>query len=297
MTSRRTIPLGLASCALAAVAAPAWAHPEPPPEPGTYEYAQPAPEEAPVVYREEEVVQPLPGAEAPPLTHHDHAHPGDHSHADAPLQPPHPHHDHVPMQPPHGPHAYHVLPPHAYPMHGALPQPAFDRDGWLADCRARLGHRRGRDEDGVGGGILGAIVGGVIGNRVASGERLAGTLIGAGVGGLAGVAIGTAIGAATRDRDHARAADECELYLDDYLARYSRRPDYGYGHPYAYGYGYPVQMTYMPVLVMVPQRAVVRETVTEEWIDAPAPAKRTIHRHTPAPATKAVKQVKRIKSK
>jgi hypothetical protein len=301
MTARRTIPLGLAGCALAAVAAPAWAHPEPPAEPGAYEYAQPESADAPVIYREGEVVQPLPGEDAPPpprpddLHAHDHAHTAGHGHghgyAEAPL---HPHGEHVPMQPPHGAQAYHAMPPYPYQAHHAPPQPAFEHERWLADCRERLGDRRGRDEDGVGAGILGAIVGGVIGNRVASGERLAGTLIGAGVGGLAGVAIGSAIGAAARDRDDDRVADECELYLDDYLAGYGRHPGYGYGHPQAYGYGHPVHMTYVPVLVMVPQRAVIRETVTEEWIDAPAPARRTIHHHAPpAPAKKA----KRIKAK
>jgi len=106
---------------------------------------------------------------------------------------------------------------------------------------------------------------------------------------VAGVAIGSAIGATSRDRRDDRAADECELYLEDYYAGYGRQP--------GYGYGYSHQMTYVPVLVVVPQRAVVRETVIEEWVDAPAPARRTIHRHSaPAPATKAVK-VRRVKGK
>jgi hypothetical protein len=69
-----------------------------------------------------------------------------------------------------------------------------------------------------------------------------------------------------------------------------------YPAPYAYGYaapyGYPLM--WVPVLVQVPQRAVVHEYVTEEWVDeAPAPAKRRIiHRAAPRPGkyTKYVKE-------
>lgn len=283
MTARRTVPLGLAACALIA-AAPAWSHPVG--EPGEYEYAQPAPPEAPVIYQPGEVVQDVPGHGEP---HRDHG--AKHEpYADAPMQPEHDHQRDAPMQPDH---YHHPMPVHGYPGHAAPPQPRFDHAAWLAECRVRLGDGRARDEDGVGGGILGAIVGGVIGNRVASGERLAGTLIGAGVGGLAGVAIGTAIGAATRDRDDDRVIDECEAYLDDYLAR--GYPQHGYGPAYGYGYGAPMHMTYAPVLVMVPQRAVIRETVTEEWVeDSPRPARRTIERHhATQPVATKVKRVRK----
>lgn len=285
MTARRTVPLGLAACALVA-ATPAWSHPVE--APGEYEYAQPAPAEPPVVYQPGEVVQDVPGDHGP---HGDHAarHDSDH-HADAPVQPDHDHHGDVPVQPER---YHHAMPAHSYPRYAAPPQPGFDHAAWLAECRARLGDGRARDEDGVGGGVLGAIVGGVIGNRVASGERLAGTLIGAGVGGLAGIAIGTAIGAAARDRDDDRIIDECEAYLDDYLARGYPQP--GYGPGYGYGYGAPVHMTYVPVLVMVPQRAVIRETVTEEWVEGSArPARRTIERHhPPQPAATKVKRIRK----
>jgi hypothetical protein len=152
------------------------------------------------------------------------------------------------------------------------PAPPFDRGAWLAECRERIRGVSREERGGIIGGLLGAAAGGVIGNRAWDGERLAGTLIGAGVGGLAGLAIGSAIGAAG-DR---KREDECAWHLDRYMA--GGYPGYGYGHHgYAqgypgYGYGYPA-IAYVPVLVAVPQRAVVRETVTEEWVDVPAPAR------------------------
>lgn len=288
MFVRRSIPLGLAGCVLAA-SAPVLAHPHPSTDPAAV-----APDEPTIVFHREEVAQSLPGAPAPQQP----------SHADAPSEEPQPveaviaapelayddptghadrhEHDRHVHHAPHAPMA-HALPPHAYPVPH---QPVLEHEQWLAECRDRL-HRVGRRADGrVGGGILGGLLGGVIGNRVARGDRLVGTIVGAGVGGLAGVAVGSAIDAAARERDRDRAADECELYLEDYLARYAPYP--GQAH------GYPVQMTYVPVLVMVPQRAVVRETVTEEWVDVATPARRTIHRHD-APAPKPVKRTKRIK--
>ena len=58
------------------------------------------------------------------------------------------------------------------------------------------------------------------------------------------------------------------------------------GHAYLpYGHAYP-SVAYVPVLVAVPQRAVVRETVTEEWVPGPAPARPRTEReieHAPAP--------------
>jgi hypothetical protein len=145
------------------------------------------------------------------------------------------------------------------------------------------------------GGLLGAGVGGVIGNRAWDSERLAGTLLGAGVGGLAGVAIGSAIGAAgDRRRD-----DECAWQLDRYMVGSHAAGGYshsGYAPGYhGYGYGHPV-IAYVPVLVAIPQRAVVRETVTEEWGDAPArhhtqPYRRAPRVHAPA-ADKRIKYTK-----
>ncbi len=293
MIVRRKLGFGLTSCALAALTAPALAQSQPPAAPDGYEYAQPLPAPPPVIYLPGEVAQPLP-SDTVPTPPDDGGTTNDHP-ADAPPEPESGYDDNVPTQPSHIAHGYPAAPPYPYPGYPhALPQPAFDRDAWLSACRQRLGYRDGRDEDGVGGGILGAIVGGVIGNRVAGGERLAGTLIGAGVGGLAGIAIGSAIGASARDRDEARAIDECELYLDDYLAGYGRQPVHG--HEYGYGYAPPV--SYVPVLVMIPQRAVVRETVTEEWIEAAGHARRAVPqrtsptRATPPAATGKVKHIK-----
>lgn len=196
------------------------------------------------------------------------------------------------------------LPPMVHPMpHGGYPMapqmayhpgphhpgygPHFDRDAWLRDCRERIRGVSRKDRAGVIGGLLGAAVGGVVGNRAWDSERLAGTLLGAGVGGLAGVAIGAAIGAAG-DR---RREDECAAHLDGYLAR--GYPGYGYG----YGYG---QVAYVPVMVQVPQRAVIREYVTEEVIDEPVRASPPVYRPAPRPETKilprpAPRSDKRIK--
>jgi hypothetical protein len=198
--------------------------------------------------------------------------------------------------------AYSSVPQH--PGYAPLP-PRFDREGWLADCRARVRGVRSADERAsIIGGLLGAVVGGVVGNRVYDAHRTAGTLIGAGVGGLAGLAIGAAIDAA----GHRRSADECAAYLDRYTNGGYRGPGYaqayGYGAPaYAYGYGYPgygygyYGYAYMPVLVPVPQRQVVREYVTEERVDVPVRTvtrTRVIHRRAPAPLPdKRVKIIKR----
>ncbi|MGX7951213.1 hypothetical protein ACWPM1_01495 [Tsuneonella sp. HG249] len=59
-------------------------------------------------------------------------------------------------------------------------------------------------------------------------------------------------------------------------------PGQGY-LPYGNGYA---SVAYVPVLVAVPQRAVVRETVTEEWVPGPAPARSHAERqveYAPAP--------------
>ncbi len=291
MFVRRSIPLGLAGCVLAG-AVPVLAHPHPSADPAA------APDEPTIVFHREEVAQSLPGDAAPQQPSHADAPAEDTQPVEAVIAAPelaydaptghadrHEHGRHV-HHAPHAPIA-HALPPHPYPVPH---QPVLEHEQWLAECRDRL-HRVGRRDDGrVGGGIIGGLLGGVIGNRVARGDRLAGTIIGAGVGGLAGVAVGSAIDAAARERDHDRAADECELYLEDYLARYAPYA----GQALGYAHGYPVQMTYVPVLVMVPQRAVVRETVTEEWVDVAAPARRTIHRRdTPAPTP--ANRTKRVK--
>lgn len=259
MTARRLIAVSVATGALA-FAAPALAQPE-----DAYEYAEPG--EA--IHHGEPAVAPLP---VPPLP--------------APMMHAPPHGAPVAMPAPRG----HAGSPHSYapggpPPMGYRPGPPFDRGAWLANCRERIRGVSREERGGVIGGLLGAAAGGVIGNRAWDSERLAGTLLGAGVGGLAGLAIGAAIGAAG-DR---RREDECAWHLDRYMA--GGYPGHGYGHPgygYAYaGYGYPA-VAYVPVLVAVPQRAVVRETVTEEWVDVPARARshghgKVIRAHTPAP--------------
>lgn len=292
---RRTLAISAAVCALAG-AGPALAQPE-----DDYEFARPAPQDT-VIYREAPIVQPLPGDAAPaddevvggaplppppplaypaappaPMIHHG---PAAGAHHAPVMHPPimHPPVMHAPLG--HGTMA-HYLPPHGYapPM-----PPRFDRDEWLADCRARIRGVDRKDRGGVIGGLLGGIAGGIVGNRVYDSERLAGTLIGAGVGGLAGIAIGVAIGAAG-DR---KREDECAWHLDRYMAGGYPGVAYGQGYPgYGYGYGY-WGYTLVPVMVAVPQRAVVRETVTEEYEHVPVrarsvPRTKVIPQSAPAP--------------
>lgn len=261
-----------------------------------YEYAVPAPADT-VIFRSDAVVQPLPvppPAPAPPVVGQVLEDEDAYTMDAAPLPPPPaiaPPHGHVRTLPQH-PYV-HAMPPYA--GYHPAPPPHFDRDRWLDECRERIRGVRREDRAGVIGGLLGAAVGGVAGNRLWDSERLAGTLLGAGVGGLAGIAIGAAIGAAG-DR---RREDECALHLDRYMAGgYPGHGGYpGYGH--GYGYAYPA-VTYVPVLVAIPQRAVIRETVTEEWVDVPAPARtytETKIIRQGAPAARPDKRVKIIKGR
>ena len=199
------------------------------------------------------------------------------------------------------PQQHHQAPVHGMPVYqgpvhampAPMPAPAqYDRDGWLEQCRAD--QRSGNNKGTALGGVLGAIAGGVIGNRVDDkGSRLAGTLIGAGVGGIAGAAIGSAIGAVSNRRDR----DECEMYLDQY--GYGAA---GYGHG-GYSYGQAYTYTYVPVWVEVPQRAVVREYVTEEWVDVPTTEtvyeteviERPVYQPAPQPVMIKQKPVKYVK--
>lgn len=170
-----------------------------------------------------------------------------------------------------------------YPAHhhGYSPYPiTFDRETWLEECRART---RDIDDDdkkgGIIGGLLGAIGGGIIGNRAWDSERLAGTVIGAGVGGLAGAVIGSALDG---DDDY-RMRYDCEAALDRYMSggsyyphRMASRsiPAYGYGYApmvmaYAPAYGYQQTMAMIESREEIPQQVIVREYVTEEWVDVP----------------------------
>lgn len=303
MTARPFAFLGAAAGAIAA-AAPAAAEPEIP-----YEYAQ-LPQPGEVIYRQDPVVQPLPPSKVrrPPLpaeapveydqqpAEHDaieyhYEHEYDEPYVDEYAHRVPPEYDDVPIQPPTD---YYDAPPHAA---------RFDREAWLDDCRAR--YRGAHSGDGAAtGGVIGAVAGGVIGNRIADGERLAGTLIGAGVGGLAGLAVGSAV-------DSANARERADEYCYAWLERYSAAaehpylpayaPAYAHGYPAApYGYGYPgcgcgYAMTYVPVVVQVPQRAVVREYVTEEWVDVERPA--PTHRKIRKRVHKADKRVKYTKER
>lgn len=166
----------------------------------------------------------------------------------------------------------------SYP--GGFQQDGLARDEWLAECRARYegGESRGKNRGRTLGALLGAAAGGLAGNRIAGrGDRLAGTLVGAGVGALAGGAAGSAIGASS---DRRQAMDECEAFQVEHEARWQHM---------SYGYG-PVML--VPIMVPVEQRAVVREYVTEEWVDetvmVTVPGKKIIQ---VAPAPKPVKTV------
>ena len=143
------------------------------------------------------------------------------------------------------------------------PQPSYDKDAWLDDCEAELRRREGRGE--AAGGFLGAVAGGLIGNRVADGERLGGTLLGAGIGGIAGAVIGSAIGSAVRGNPYLR---ECRAYLENWDRNVYGRAAYGQPH-YGYAHAHSQQVTYIHYPI---ERPVIREYVTEEWVDVPVEA-------------------------
>lgn len=275
MTARNLLAFGTVTVA-ALAATPALAGPDMSYETRTYEYAQPAPPEATeVIYRQQPVVQPLPAPVAAPMpapvtmAQPDYAYEEEYEYeTDAPPMVKRPiRHD----APPHAMHHPH------YPQAGTYPPPYpdFDRAAWLDDCEDKVRGKDGKKKGGIIGALLGAIAGGVIGNRAWDSERLGATLIGAGTGGLVGLAVGSAIGGKGRsDRDY------CEAYLDRYMMG-----GYGNGyHGYGYGYGY-TGYTMVPVMVAVPQRAVVREYVTEEWVDVPVK-----HKYKPAKKVRYIKQ-------
>ncbi len=185
----------------------------------------------------------------------------------------------------------------------------WDRETWLAECHARTRGVERKKRGGIIGGLLGAITGGLIGNRAWDSERLAGTLIGAGAGGLVGGLIGNAIENGGDNRPYYNCEEALDRYMSGTAAapRVATRtiPPYGYaptyapayGHAYGYApvyaqpYAYPQQMTYVQTTEEIPQQVVVREYVTEEWVEQPAPqrapAVREIKR-APAPSGKIV---------
>ncbi len=125
----------------------------------------------------------------------------------------------------------------APPAPPSAPRPMIEpglRAHWLAECRRRISVR----DDGLGGAVIGGVIGGVAGNRIAGRHhRTLGTVAGAAIGAAAGMAIDKA-------EDSRSVRDECETYLDDYVAYYAyhaAQPAYGYGYahpayaPSAYG--------------------------------------------------------------
>lgn len=189
------------------------------------------------------------------------------------------------------------------PDYGAAGYGGFDpaaRDAWLADCRHRLSAR----DSGVGGAVMGGVVGGIAGNRIAGRhDRTMGTIAGAVVGAVAGAAIDKA-------EDGRRNRDECEAYLEDYYASFTRGGGYptyvpGYGAPYVYAYPQDYRPAYSyaapgccmaPAMVpamMVPiaqPKPHCTETVEYVYEDVPVrPARRSIPRRAKTVPDKRVK--------
>ena len=132
----------------------------------------------------------------------------------------------------------------------------FDRSAWLAECRDRLSTYEDDQRGAIIGALAGAALGGVLGNRIAGrGNRTLGTVAGAVAGGVAGAAIGDAVEG--DPQPDAGAYQECEAYLDDYMA--SAAAGELSGAPAYYGQEYML----VPVTITVPQKAVYREIEVE----------------------------------
>jgi len=197
--------------------------------------------------------------------------------------------------------AQRTIPAQTFPAAQAVPV-QYTREQWLEECYRRTGGKSNREKGNIIGGLLGAIAGGVLGNRVWDSERLAGTLIGAGTGGLLGAVAGGLLGGRKKS-DY-----DCQEVLDAHMEAYSSgqfqttpvqyapQPYYTAARtipaqPVQY-VAVPVQTYAQPVTmietqVAVPQRAVVREYVTEEWVEEPV-RERVIEEPRP------VKRVKRV---
>lgn len=179
--------------------------------------------------------------------------------------------------------AQRTIPAQTFPAAQAVPV-QYTREQWLEECYRRTGGKNNREKGNIIGGLLGAIAGGVLGNRVWDSERLAGTLIGAGTGGLLGAVAGGLLGGGKR------SSYDCEEVLDAHLSAYSSGQiqaapvQYAPQPYYTASRAIPAQQVqYVPVQVQtyaqpvtmietqvaVPQRAVVREYVTEEWVEEP----------------------------
>lgn len=159
----------------------------------------------------------------------------------------------------------------------------FDRKDWLKQCSKEV-RQKGRGLNaGVGPGLVTAAIGGVVGNRIYKKERLAGALIGGGAGGLLGLALGSLVSSISDKRE---AHKYCTSFLDNQMRGQNQQASYGnYSqaqqmqgaqmqnmqmYQNQYQGQYQTQMVYIPVMIQVPQRAVVRETV--EYVDVPRQA-------------------------
>lgn len=146
----------------------------------------------------------------------------------------------------------------------------YDREGWLRECRRRLG------DSGTGGAVIGGVAGGIAGNVIAGdGDKLVGTIAGAAVGALAGRAIDKA-------EDAPRARDRCEAMLEGgpSYGGYGAAPYGQAGYGYGYGYGVPVMM------VPAPQGTGQRQcketvTTTTEYVTMPRRSRHIPRRAVP----------------
>ncbi len=147
------------------------------------------------------------------------------------------------------------------------------RQGWLAECHRQVSAEYA--DDGMGGALIGGVFGGLLGNRIGGrGNRTFGTIAGAAVGAVAGAAIDKSEDRGRRDE----AAEYCESYLD-------------YHSYVGSGPGYGQQMMMMQHHMAAPAAAAepeCTETVTEEWVDVPPPARRNIPPR-PAPRDKRMR--------
>lgn len=157
------------------------------------------------------------------------------------------------------------------------------RQGWLAECHRRVSAEYA--DDGVGGALIGGVFGGLLGNRIGGrGNRTFGTIAGAAVGAVAGAAIDKSEDRGRRDE----AAEYCESYLD-YHSYVGSGPGYGQQMmmmPVAMGQ--PMMMQHHMAAPAAPVEPECTETVTDEWVDVPPPARRYIPPR-PAPRDKRVR--------
>ena len=154
--------------------------------------------------------------------------------------------------------------PMVQPQWAEPEQPPQDREGWLRECRRRLG------DNGIGGAVIGGALGGVAGNVIAGpGNRAVGTIAGAVAGAVAGAAI-------DKGEDKAATRDRCKAMLEG-------------GPAYAGGAGYAAPGYMMVPVMMVPvqgppqpNRECKETVVTEEFVTyVPRRAARHIPRRAP----------------